>query len=78
MSYDVFISGLSIAIEYQGKQHFEPIDHFGGQEAFERVQQRDKEKRMLSEAQGISLVYINYWEDVTPELVRSKIEEARS
>ncbi len=78
MSYDVFISGLSIAIEYQGKQHFEPVDYFGGQEAFERVQQRDKEKRMLSEAQGISLVYINYWEDVTPELVRSKIEEARS
>lgn len=28
MSYDVFISKLNVAIEYQGKQHFEPIDFF--------------------------------------------------
>ena len=38
MSYDVFISGFNIAIEYQGKQHFEPIDYFGGEEAFKKLQ----------------------------------------
>ena len=36
MSYDVYISKLNVAIEYQGKQHFEPVDFFGGQEAFEK------------------------------------------
>lgn len=76
MSYDIFISGLNIAIEYQGKQHFEPIDYFGGEEAFKRVQLRDAEKRKLSSENGIKLVYINYWDEVTPEFVCRQIETA--
>ena len=75
LSYDVYISEKKIAIEYQGKQHFEPVEYFGGHEAFERQKQRDKEKATLSKANGIKLVYINYWEEITPELIRMKIEE---
>lgn len=66
---------MNVAIEYQGKQHFEAIDYFGGEEAFKELQRRDEEKRILSENNGVKLVYINYWEDVTIELVRSRIEE---
>lgn len=73
MSYDIFIAGLNVAIEYQGKQHFEPVDFFGGEESFVDVQKRDKEKAELSKANGIKLVYINYWETVTPELIREKV-----
>ena len=61
MSYDFFISGLNIAIEYQGRQHFEPVDFFGGEEAFEALQARDKLKAKLSAENGIKRVYINYW-----------------
>lgn len=74
MSYDIFITGLNVAIEYQGKQHFEPVDFFGGIESFERVQKRDKEKAELSKENGIKLVYINYWETVTSELIRERVE----
>lgn len=56
MSYDVFISGLNVAIEYQGKQHFEPVEFFGGKEAFESLQARDKLKAKLSAENGIKLV----------------------
>jgi len=28
---DIFVASLSLAIEYQGEQHFLPIDHFGGE-----------------------------------------------
>lgn len=73
MSYDIFICGLNVAIEYQGKQHFEPVDFFGGKEGFENVKERDKEKAALSKANGIRLVYINYDEQITPELIKSKI-----
>lgn len=73
MSYDVFISGLNIAIEYQGKQHFEPVEFFGGQEAFEALQKRDKLKAKLSLEHGIKLVYINYWEEITPELIIERV-----
>lgn len=75
MSYDIFISGLNIAIEYQGKQHYEPVEFFGGEEAFHDLQKRDREKAQLSKENGIKLIYINYWEEITPELIREKIEK---
>jgi len=40
--YDAFIPDLSLAIEYQGRLHYEPIDYFGGEEGFEEVKKRDK------------------------------------
>lgn len=73
MSYDVFISGLDIAIEYQGKQHFQPIEYFGGEETFKRTQERDKLKKELSIQNGITLIYINYDETITEQLIRNKI-----
>lgn len=76
MSYDIFIVGLNVAIEYQGEQHFRPIDFFGGTESFITRQNRDKEKKELSQLHGINLVYINYWEEITPELIRTKVNEA--
>ena len=66
---------MRVAIEYQGKQHFEPVDIFGGQESFERQKTRDALKRKLSEENGVKLVYINYWDDITPELIKERIEE---
>jgi len=77
MSYDIFISGLNIAIEYQGKQHFEPVDYFGGEEAFKKVKKRDAEKKKLSQENNVQLIYINYWEDVTPELIQQRIEQCK-
>ena len=76
LSYDIFICGKNIAIEYQGKQHFEPIELFGGKENFETQQKRDEIKRKLSKENNIHLVYINYWEDITKELIKRKISEA--
>lgn len=75
LSYDVYICKLNIAIEYQGKQHFEPVEIFGGEEAFKKQQERDKLKRELSVQKGVHLIYINYWEDITTELIENKIKE---
>ena len=74
MSYDVYICGLKTAIEYQGKQHFEPVEYFGGAESFQGQQERDKLKAELSRENGVKLVYINYWEDITAELIRERVE----
>lgn len=73
MSYDVYICGLKTAIEYQGKQHFEPIEYFGGKEHYEKQVERDKYKQRISKENGVKLIYINYWEDVTPDLIIEKI-----
>lgn len=75
MSYDIFVCGENIAIEYQGKQHFEPVEFFGGQKHFEEQCKRDKLKREKSEQNGVVLIYINYWEDISLDLIKSKIAE---
>ncbi len=73
LSYDVFVCGENIAIEYQGKQHFEPVEIFGGEKQFETQQERDQLKARLSEENGVKLVYVNYWEDISIELLKDKI-----
>ena len=76
LSYDIFVCGENIAIEYQGKQHFEPIEYFGGKEKFEEQKKRDQIKKSLSDKNGITLIYVNYWEDISTELIKNKILEA--
>lgn len=76
MSYDVFVYGENIAFEYQGKQHFEPVEYFGGEEHFEEQRKRDDLKLKLSEENGIILIYVNYWEDITANLIKEKVVDA--
>lgn len=76
MSYDIFICGINVAIEYQGKQHFEPVDIFGGKDHFKSQVIRDKLKMKLSKDNGVSLVYINYWEDISIDLIEKRVNEA--
>lgn len=47
-----------IALEYQGEQHFSPIDIFGGEEGLKNSQARDKRKKQLSTRNGISLIEV--------------------
>lgn len=55
---DVYIPGFNIGIEYQGVQHFRPIDYFGGEEAFKKGQERDARKKELCKANGCALIYV--------------------
>lgn len=47
-------------IEYQGRQHFEPVELFGGQEVFERQLINDEIKRRYCLSVGIPLIEIKY------------------
>lgn len=49
-------------IEYDGIQHFEPVDFFGGQEQFEKQQLHDRIKDDYCKQNGIELIRIPYWE----------------
>jgi len=42
--FDFYLPEYDILIECDGRQHYEPVDLFGGQEAFEETQLRDKIK----------------------------------
>lgn len=55
---DIYISGLNLAFEYQGKQHFEPVDFFGGKEAFRQLKIRDRMKKTKCAKNGVKLVEV--------------------
>lgn len=63
LSYDFFLPQYNVLIEYQGVQHFKPVDVFGGTEYF-RVQQRhDEMKRDYAKENGFMLIEIPYTAD---------------
>ena len=49
-----------ILIEFQGKQHYEPIEYFGGQKQFEKQQRYDQKKREYCMKNDIGLLCIPY------------------
>ena len=57
LTYDFFLPEHNIAIECQGEQHFRIIEHFGGKNDYDKRVERDKKKKILSEKNGIKLLY---------------------
>lgn len=55
---DIFIPEKCVAVEYQGAQHDQPVEYFGGHEAFEKNQKRDERKQRLCRRHGIKLIYV--------------------
>ena len=57
-------------LEYNGKQHYQPIDFFGGVEGFVDQQDRDRKKLEYCQKNNIPLYIIRYDEDI-----KDKMEE---
>jgi very-short-patch-repair endonuclease len=72
---DFSIRELRLAFEYDGEQHFESIEHFGGHEGLLKRQERDARKNALCQENKYDLVRISYTEDLSTESVEKKIKE---
>lgn len=59
---DFYIPECNIFIEYNGEQHYSCVDHFGGQEKFQKQQERDFALRQYCKEHKIVLVEIPYTE----------------
>ncbi|PNX47346.1 MAG: hypothetical protein BV457_05850 [Thermoplasmata archaeon M9B1D] len=60
LPFDFYLPIHNICIECQGKQHYEPIDYFGGEKRLEYVKYHDKIKREYCKENGIELIEISY------------------
>jgi len=65
---DIFLPSLSVALEFQGQQHDEPVDYFGGEEAFKQTRARDAKKKRECTKNGIRLIYVRSGYDL-PNLI---------
>lgn len=68
LPFDFYLPEHNLCIEYQGRQHFEAVDMFGGEEALEKTKERDKIKFQFTHKKNIYLLYIRYDEDVQSSL----------
>jgi hypothetical protein len=62
--YDFYLPDHNIIIEFNGMQHYKPIKFFGGQEAFDYLQVRDKIKKQYCLENQLKLVIIRYDDNV--------------
>ena len=72
---DIFVPSLKLAIEYQGEQHFMPVEAWGGKNALKKTQQRDEEKKRKCEREGVTLIYFDHKMELTEKYVARKVEK---
>lgn len=70
---DIYLPDLRLALEYQGEQHYRPIEHFGGVAAHRRTVERDRQKKELCDANGVSLIYVRYDESLSRAHLRARL-----
>lgn len=52
----IYIPCINCAIEYQGEQHYQPVDYFGGEEKLLLQEEMDKEKREKCRGHEVALL----------------------
>ena len=73
LELDIFIPEIKLGIEYQGIQHFQPIEHWGGSESLEHLQERDAKKKRLCSSNKVRMIYFDYTEGLSNKFVAEKI-----
>ena len=58
--FDIYFPKYNIAVEYNGEQHYIPIEHFGGKLGLTNTQKRDELKRKKCKENNCNLFEIKY------------------
>ncbi len=75
LRFDFYITELNLIIEYDGRLHYEPISHFGGDEMLLIRQQLDQIKDQYCVVKDIQLIRIPYWDiEEIPKIIGKIIE----
>lgn len=68
LPFDFYLPEYNVCIEYDGIQHFEPIDFFGGEEEFQKRKKNDSIKNLFCKRHNIILLRIKYNQDINSVL----------
>ena len=68
LRFDFYLPDYNILIEYDGRQHFEVVDIWGGEEGLKKTKINDNIKNRYCEKNGIHLLRISHFENVEDEL----------
>jgi hypothetical protein len=62
--FDIWLPEWRIAIEYNGIQHYKPIEFFGGVEGYQKNIERDRRKQDISKRHRTRLLVVNDDDDI--------------
>ena len=62
LPFDFYLPELNVAIEYQGRQHYESVEIFGGEKQLLIQKNNDNIKREYCKNNNIKLLEIPYWD----------------
>ena len=68
--FDFFLPSLNMVIEFDGRQHFDKIDFFGGEKIFKTQIENDKIKNDFCMKNNINMLRIKFNENVNKAIVR--------
>ena len=66
-----------VGFEYQGIQHYEAVDYFGGEEALKKRRELDELKAERCKFHGVKLLYWKYDEPLTDVVYFQKIKDLK-
>ncbi len=64
LRFDAYIvkDGKEICVEFDGEQHYKPVEYYGGEEGFIITQENDRAKNEYCKKNKIILIRIPYWD----------------
>ena len=65
LELDGYCEELKIAFEYQGQQHYRPVNHWGNGSSFKKIKKRDKIKKVKCIEAGVALIVVRYFDDLS-------------
>lgn len=68
LPFDFYLNDLNILIEYDGIQHFKPVEFFGGEISFNLTQQNDNIKNNYCKENNVVLHRIRYDDNINQEI----------
>jgi hypothetical protein len=77
---DIYFPDENIGIEYQGIQHYEPVEFFGGIVGYEKTKERDNRKKLLCIENNCKLFHVDegYVLEEVIKCIEKILKEART
>jgi len=75
LPFDFYLPEHNVCIEYDGLQHYEPIEFFGGIDSLKKYQKNDKIKNEYCKKNNIHLIRIKYDENINEKIHNLLVKE---
>lgn len=73
LPFGFFVPSYNMCIEFDGEQHYRPVDYFGGDDTFAILKRHDEIKNEYCKSHGIELIRISYMDFDSIEKILSNI-----